>query len=143
MTYTSKSETTINASADKVWEALTDPAIVKQWLFGTNMVVSEWVVGGKIAYKGEWEGKPYEDKGVIQEIELGKKLVTTYWSNFSGVPDSPENYQVVSYELFPEGDGTKLVITQQGAKTEEAAKHSEGNWNGVLSSMKQLLEKIN
>lgn len=141
MSYTSKSEIVINASSEKVWQALTDPAMVKQWLFGTDMSVSEWAVGGKVSYKGEWDGKSYEDKGVIQEIEMGKKLVSTYWSSFSGLPDAPENYQVMSYELFPEGQGTKLVISQEGSKSEESAKHSEGNWNQVLQSLKQVVEK--
>lgn len=139
--FIAKSETIINASEEKVWEALTNPEMVKQWLFGTEMSVTEWKAGGRISYKGVWEGKPYEDKGEILEIEPGKKLVSSYWSNFSGLPDVPENYQKVSYLLEPAGDGTKLIIIQEGSKTEESAKHSEGNWNSVLQSMKQLLEK--
>lgn len=139
--FTAKSESLIKASREKVWEALTDPAIVKQWLFGTNMSVTAWEVGGKISYKGEWEGKTYEDKGEILEIDPGKKLVSSYFSGLSGKPDLPENYQKVSYELEPAGDGTKLTITQEGNATEESAKHSEGNWNQVLEAMKKTLEK--
>jgi uncharacterized protein YndB with AHSA1/START domain len=82
-TFSSKSEIIINAPAAKVWEALTNPEMVKQWLFGTEMSVTDWKVGGKISYKGEWEGKAYEDSGVIQEIEPGKKLVSTYWSGMA------------------------------------------------------------
>lgn len=139
--FTAKSERVINASADKVWQALTDPALVKQWLFGTEMSVTAWQVGGKVTYKGEWEGKSYEDKGTILEIEPEKLLVSTYWSSMSGKPDVPENYQKVSYILEPSGDKTKLIITQEGNITEESAKHSEGNWNQVLESLKKIVEK--
>jgi uncharacterized protein YndB with AHSA1/START domain len=113
--------------------------MVKQWLFGTEMSVTDWKVGGKISYKGEWEGKAYEDSGVIQEIEPGKKLVSTYWSGMSGKPDVPENYQLVSYILTPEGEGTKLAIVQE-AQSKESAEHSESNWNQVLTMLKKVAE---
>ncbi len=138
--FTSHAETIIHSPAEKVWQALTDPTLVKQWLFGTEMI-ADWKVGGQIRYKGVWEGKAYEDKGTVLELVPDQKLVSTYWSGFSGLPDVPENYQTVVYELFPEGTSTRLIITQEGNKTEESAKHSEGNWNQVLASMKQLLEK--
>jgi uncharacterized protein YndB with AHSA1/START domain len=136
---TAKSETIINADASKVWQALTDPNLVKLWLFGTEMT-ADWKVGGQIRYKGVWEGKEYEDKGEILELMPEKKLVSTYWSGMSGLPDAPENYQIVSYELTPVDDQTKLTITQTGNMTEESAKHSESNWNQVLESLKKIVE---
>jgi uncharacterized protein YndB with AHSA1/START domain len=114
--------------------------MVKEYLFGTQ-VESDWKVGSPITYKGEWQGKKYEDKGKILELEPNKKLVSTYWSSMSGKPDTPENYQTVAYELSPDGDGTKLTITQDNNATEEGKEHSESNWNGVLVKMKELLEK--
>jgi uncharacterized protein YndB with AHSA1/START domain len=139
--FVSKASATINAPMAKVWQALTDPKMVKEWLFGTDMHVSNWEVGGEITYTGQWEGKSYQDKGKIVEIVPEQKLVSTYWSSFSGLPDAPENYQKVTYQLSQDGDGTKIEITQEGSKTEEQAKHSEGNWRQVLGSMKKILEK--
>ena len=136
----SKSEAVFKAPASKVWKALTDPALVKQYLFGTNMEVSEWKAGGKIRYKGVWEGKEYEDKGEILKYEPEKILLSTYWSGFSGKPDIPENYQVVGYELSPAEGGTKLTITQDNVASEEGKKHSEDNWNMVLSNMRKVIE---
>lgn len=52
-----KVEITINAPATKVWEALTKPEIIKQYMFGTN-VVSDWKVGSTVVWKGECQGKP-------------------------------------------------------------------------------------
>lgn len=141
MSFTAKAEILLEASPSKVWKALTDPEMVKQYLFGTEMSVSEWAEGGKITYKGVWEGKVYEDKGTILIYEPEKKLVSTYWSGLSGKPDAPENYARVEYDLINEGDGTKLIVIQDNNPTEESAKHSEENWKMVLQKMKEMLEK--
>lgn len=140
MSYTAKAEVVINAPAAKVWQAIVDPAMVKQYLFGTDMSVTEWAVGGKVSYKGSWEGKSYEDKGEILEIEPEKKLVSTYWSSMGGTEDKPENYMKVSYVLEPAGDGTKLTLTQENAPTQDSADHSGENWKMVLAGMKKLVE---
>jgi uncharacterized protein YndB with AHSA1/START domain len=137
--FTAKSSIVVNAPASKVWEALTNPEMVKQWLFGTDME-ADWRVGGKIFYRGQWEGKQYEDKGEILDLEPEKKLVSTYFSGMSGKEDKPENYSKVTYELTPEGEGTQLTITQENNPSEESAKHSEGNWNQVLVKLKEIAE---
>lgn len=131
---------TIKAQPASVWDALTNPALVKQYLFGTN-VQSDWQVGSPITYTGEWEGKAYEDKGTIVEVIPEKVLVTTYWSSVSGTPDTPENYKTVRYELTPNGQETSLTVTQDNNKSQEEADHSTQNWNTVLQGMKNLLEK--
>ena len=138
-TYVAKAAITINAPASKVWDALTKPDLIKQYLFGTE-VTTDWQVGSPITYRGTWEGKTYEDKGKILQIEPAKLLVSTYWSSLSGVPDIPENYQTVRYELSAESDGTRLTITQDNNDTQEAAAHSEQNWKMVLDGLKRLLE---
>jgi uncharacterized protein YndB with AHSA1/START domain len=138
-TYIAKAAVTINAPASKVWDALTKPDLIKQYLFGTE-VTTDWTVGSPITYKGTWEGKAYEDKGKILQIEPGKILVSTYWSSFLGVPDLPENYQTVRYELSAEGDGTRLTIVQDNNATQQDAEHSEQNWKTVLDGLKKLLE---
>ena len=130
----------INASAAKVWDALINPQIIKQYLFGTN-AISDWKVGSKIVYKGVWQGKAYEDKGVILRMEPQKVLETNYWSGFSGLPDVPQNYQKVTYRLSKEKKGTKLTITQGNIATEESKAHSEKNWEMVLQALKNLLER--
>ena len=129
----------ISVPPSRVWEALIDPELIKQYLFGTE-VTSDWQVGSSITYKGIWEGKAYEDKGKVLQIELGKLLVSTFWSSLSGVPDAPENYQTVRYELMANDGGTRVTITQDNNATKEDASHSEKNWNVVLEGLKKLLE---
>ncbi len=94
--FTGTARTVIKAKADKVWDALTNPELIKQYLFGTE-VVSDWKVGSSIIYKGVWEGKPYEDKGTIKELIPNRLLSTTYWSSISSGEDKPENYLLVKY----------------------------------------------
>lgn len=137
--YTAEARTTINAPATKVWAALTNPALIKQYFFGTN-VVSDWKVGSPIVYRGEWQGKSYEDKGTILEFDAPRKLVTTHWSALSGVPDVPENYHTVTY-LLDERDGhTEITLQQDNNASEEEKQHSEENWSMMLKALKALLE---
>jgi uncharacterized protein YndB with AHSA1/START domain len=138
-TYTAAASTTINAPASRVWEALTKPELIKKYMFGTD-VISDWKVGSPIVYKGEWQGKPFEDKGQILEMEPEKRLVSTHWSPLSGVPDVSENYHTVTY-LLAEADGrTEVTIVQDKNASEEEKAESEANWKAMLDGMKKLLE---
>jgi uncharacterized protein YndB with AHSA1/START domain len=138
--FIAKAEVSIQASARKVWEALTKPELIKQYLFGTE-VTTDWQVGSPITYRGEWKGKAYKDKGKIVQIEPEKLLVSTFWSSLSGLPDAPEHYKTVTYKLSAKGGVTTLTLTQDNNDTEEAANHSAANWNMVLGKLKALLEK--
>lgn len=119
----------INASPARVWKALTDPTMIKQYLFGTE-AVSDWKEGSSIKYKGVWQGKTYEDKGKILKVIPENLLVSTYWSSMSGLPDKPENYKKVTYGLINANQGTKLTITQDNNASEEekATPSKTGKW---------------
>jgi uncharacterized protein YndB with AHSA1/START domain len=132
--------TTINAPASKVWDALTNPSLLKQYMFGTD-VISDWKVGSEIIYRGEWQGKPFEDKGKILEMKRERSLVSTHWSPLSGVPNTPENYHTVAYRLKENDGKTEVTVTQDNNASEEEKEHSEQNWRQMLEGMKKLLEK--
>lgn len=134
-------EVTIDTTPEKVWEALTKPEMIKQYLFGTE-AITDWKVGSEIIWKGVWQDKAYEDKGTILQFIPNELLETTYWSSMSGVAESPENYKKVTYQLLKEGDDTRLILTQDNNSTEEEKNHSEQNWRMVLDGLKKLLEKI-
>ena len=138
-TVTAKATITIDAPTSKVWDALTRPDLVKQYLFGTD-VITDWKVGSPIRYKGVWQGKAYEDKGKVVQFVPGKLLVSTFWSSLEGLPDTPENYKTVTYELTAQGSQTQLTISQDNNDSEEAARHSEQNWQMVLGGIKKLVE---
>jgi uncharacterized protein YndB with AHSA1/START domain len=138
-TYTAVATVIINSPASKVWEALTRPELIKQYMFGVD-VISDWRVGSPITYRGEWEGKSFEDKGRVLEVKPEKSLITTHWSPLSGVPDSPENYHTVSYQLSEKNGRTRVTISQDKNATEEEKEHSERNWTTILNGLKNLLE---
>ncbi|MBV7530391.1 SRPBCC domain-containing protein [Chitinophaga sp. sic0106] len=61
---TATAEVFIQGDEKQVWKVLTDPAAIKQYMFGTQ-VKSDWEKGSAIVWQGEWKGQAYEDKGVI------------------------------------------------------------------------------
>jgi uncharacterized protein YndB with AHSA1/START domain len=131
-------QVTIKAPVKKVWDALTNPKIVKQYFFGSDMV-TDWKVGNSIIFQGEYEGKPYKDKGIVLEYSPNKSLSYSYLSNWSGLEDKPDNYLIVTYKVKETPNGTELAITQTNYDAEKA-KHSEGNWKGLIDELKTIVE---
>lgn len=140
MTTTARAALHVDASRERVWHALTDPDTISRFMFGTR-VETDWREGSPIRYRGEWEGRPYEDKGTILEIVPGDRLVTSYYSPLSGKPDEPASYQTVSYFLADDGDGTLVTITQDGCADDAEAERMSGNWSAVLASLKSVVEE--
>lgn len=133
-------EITVDAAPEKVWSALTEPALVKEVMFGSD-VSTDWKVGSPITWKGEWEGKPFEDKGKVLEVVPNKLLRTTHFSPLAGKPDKPENYHEVTYALTAVDGKTKVALTQTNNPTRDSAEHSEGNWKMMLDNLKKVAER--
>jgi uncharacterized protein YndB with AHSA1/START domain len=136
---TARAATTIDAPVDRVWDALINPSTIKQYMFGTN-VTSDFKEGSPILFKGEFQGKAYEDKGVILKMKPQQMLRYTHFSPSSGLPDKPENYHTVTIDLVKQGQQTLVTLTQDNNPTEEAKDHSEKNWRMMLDGLKKLLE---
>ena len=137
---TARASTSIHASNDAVWKALVDPAAIKQYMFGAD-VASDWREGSSITWKGEYNGKSYEDKGRVLEVERGRRLKYSHFSPMSGKPDKPENYHTVTIELAGDGDETRVSLSQDNNADEKAREHSEKNWSSMLSGLKEYVEK--
>jgi uncharacterized protein YndB with AHSA1/START domain len=129
----------INAPSAKVWDALTNPETIKQYMFGST-VTSNWKPGGTITFSGEWQGKPYEDKGVILRAEPRRILEYTHFSPLSGLPDVPENYHTVTIELSEENGVTAVTLSQDNNATEQVREYSEKNWGIMLAGLKKAVE---
>jgi uncharacterized protein YndB with AHSA1/START domain len=129
----------IDASPGKVWTALTDPEQIEKYMFGSQ-VVTDWQPGSPIVWKGEYQGKKYEDKGEIVEVEQARRLKLTHFSPLSGDEDTPENYHTVLYELEERGQKTHVSLSQDNNSSEEAAEHSRANWEKMLAGLKEVVE---
>lgn len=134
-----KASIAVDAPRSAVWDALVSPAALKKFMFGST-VVSDWKEGSPIVFKGEWEGKRYEDKGVIRQFKPGRTLQYTHFSPLSGLADKPENYHTVTIELSSEGSGTRVSLSQDNNPTDQEREHSEKNWGTMLAGLKKYLE---
>jgi uncharacterized protein YndB with AHSA1/START domain len=129
----------IQAPPSKVWQALTDPDLIQRYMFGSR-VETDWQPGSPITWKGEYDGKSYEDKGEILEVVGGRRLRLTHFSPLSGEEDAPENYHTLLYELEEHDGQTRISLSQDNNPSEEAAEHSRGNWEKMLSGLKEVVE---
>jgi uncharacterized protein YndB with AHSA1/START domain len=137
--FIAKAETDVQAPVGKVWEAFVNPDMIRQYMFGTN-VVSDWKEGAPIVWQGEWQGKPYEDKGQILKLQPEHLLQYTHFSPLAGQPDLPENYHTLTIELTPQGSATHVTLSQDNNASAEEQAHSEQMWSSMLAGLKKFLE---
>lgn len=133
-----KTQATIHAAPEKVWSAITTPEVIQQFMMGAETHTT-WEVGSPIRWTGEYQGKKYEDKGVVKKFDPPRVLETTYWSSMQGKPDVPENYVTVTWELAAKDGATVLTITQT-VSSEDGVEHAKQQWAGVLASIKKIVE---
>jgi uncharacterized protein YndB with AHSA1/START domain len=133
-----KASVTIDATRDAVWRALTDSATVERFMFGAK-VASDWREGSPITWRGEWQGRRYEDKGTVLEARPGRRLRYTHFSPLSGLPDVPESYHTVTIELSGDGPRTEVTLTQDKCPGEQARKEYEKNWSAMLSALEKVV----
>ena len=135
-----KKTITIDAPVTAIWKALTDPGMIKQFFFGVE-TTGDWKEGNTIFYKGEWQGKKYEGKGKVLQVEDQKILRHSYWSNMSGLPDLPENYHIITYGLSAENGHTTLNLKEENLTDEVMKERSDKLWDTVFDNLKKLVEK--
>jgi uncharacterized protein YndB with AHSA1/START domain len=108
-------------------------------MFGSQ-VETDWKPGSQIRWKGEFEGKSYEDKGEVLEVEPGRRLKVTHFSPLTGQDDVPENYHTVTYELAEHDGHTHVSLSQDNAGSEQEAEHSSATWQQMLDGLKKQVE---
>jgi uncharacterized protein YndB with AHSA1/START domain len=94
-----------------------------------------------IRWSGEWNGKPFRDKGKILAIEPGRQLRVSHYSALGGQPDVPESRHVVTYDLTAEGDRTRLLLNQENDSDEAMVAESEKTWSMMLDALKKVAER--
>ena len=143
---TVKKEIRLNAPAERVWQALTDPEQTKKYMFGCK-VLSDWKIGSSLTWEGvSAEGKKTVFvKGSVVDIDDGKLLKFTTFDPNSGFEDIPSNYTTVTCQLTKSGESTLLSveqgdfahITEGNKRYEETAK----GWDFALAGLRDLVEQ--
>lgn len=142
-----KNSIDIQAHATIVWDALVNPEQTKKYMFGCE-AISDWKIGSPLIWKGSYEGKEMVFvKGSILDIQPKKLLKYTIIDPNSAIPDVPENYLNVTYQLLESNGKTNLTVIQDGFENaaegekryKEVYNNGEG-WNPILVQIKQLAE---
>ena len=131
-------ERTFNAPVAKVWKALTDVAEMRQWYFDLKEFKAE--PGFEFEFVVEHEGMTYHHLCKVTEAIPQKKIAYTW--RYKG----HEGDSLVTFELFPDGNKTRLKLTHEGLETFPktpafARKNFMGGWTELIgSSLKKFVE---
>jgi len=131
-------ERTFNTPVGRVWKALTNVEEMRQWYFNLKQFKAE--VGFEFDFVVEHEGMTYHHLCKVTEVIPQKKLAYTW--RYKG----HEGDSLVTFELFADGDETRLKLTHQGLQTFPktaafARKNFEAGWTAIIDSeLKQFLE---
>jgi uncharacterized protein YndB with AHSA1/START domain len=132
-------ERTFNAPVERVWKALTDVEQMRQWYFDLKKFKPE--VGFEFEFVVEHEGMTYDHRCKITEVVPQKKIAYTW--RYEG----HEGNSLVTFELFADGDKTRLKLTHKGLETfpktpAYARENFEKGWTQIIGSeLKQFVEK--
>ncbi|MFH6934210.1 SRPBCC family protein [Flavobacterium sp. FlaQc-30] len=136
---TNISTTILNASIEKVWNALTKPELVKQWQYGSELI-TDWKTGNEIRFRNEWQGQVFEQWGSILEIVPNQKIKYSLFFPRPELEDKPENYFIMSYILSEENNKVKLQIIQEDNRPGAIQEEPQDDENPILQSLKTLVE---
>ncbi len=137
---TSDSTVKIVAPRRKVWRALIEPDLVKQWQYGSDLLTT-WEVGTPIVFRNEWNGQVFEQKGTVLEFSPESRVKYSLFFPRPDLQDIPEHHFFMTYELS-ESDGVTSLLVRQEDPRPSAADESTGGEEGpdVLPSLKELVE---
>lgn len=125
-------------SPSEVWEYLTKPELIEQWLMKNDF---KPLVGHKFRFTFTAKpGSPYE--GVVQcEVLEVKPFTKLSYSWNGGTLDKSRKFNsVVIWTLVPKNNGTELQIQHDGFEAlEDILNHTNG-WNSCIKKIEQLLE---
>ena len=132
--------TSISASRKQVWDALVTPESIKQYMFGAD-VESDWEKGSPITWKGDFNGRKFEDHGEILEIDPECLLRYSHFSPLSGKEDRAENYHTVTIEIWGLGDRSTVMLTQDNIAVADERNESQKIWATMLEGLKKVVEE--
>jgi uncharacterized protein YndB with AHSA1/START domain len=132
--------TYIAATPDKVWQALTDGTLTRQYWYGRR-IESDWKVGSTVTFWYDTEdGEAVSDRGIVLESNPPRRLSYTWHVEFADELRD-EHPSRVTFEIEPSGKEVKLTLTHD--EFEPGSKILDGvrsGWPAILASLKTMLE---
>jgi len=125
-------------SIEKVWQALTDVNSMREWYF-PQLQKFEPIVGYKFVFNDD--NAAYHKEWMVTKVIAGDSFAHS-WA-YKGYPGGSE----VIFDLFAEGNSTRLRVTQTGLESFPDDAHFkkerfEWGWETLLGhNLKQLLER--
>jgi len=133
-------EVTINATAARVFEALTDPEQRRLWWgrdgrFQTTLVESDLRVGGKFKMSGTGFGRPFTVTGEYRAIEPPRLLAFTWLPSWqAGTSET-----LVRFDLSETDGVTTVRVTHSGITPEGLEAHQ--GWAQILAGLRSFAER--
>ena len=134
-------ERVLGAPAEKVWRYLTEAELRSQWFMGGTdatgvgefdlLVDHDNLSDEEVSYPENYaasKGATWTEK--VTRFEPPRLLETTFQGGKNGI---------VTYELFPEGDKTRLVLTHSGITSGTGAQDFGSGWNSHLTVLEERL----
>jgi uncharacterized protein YndB with AHSA1/START domain len=129
--------THIAATADKVWQALTEGELTQQYWDREN--VSDWIAGSSWEHRRLDVARTIELTGTVLESSPPHRLVLT-WARPQDA-DDPARVSRVSFDIQPEGDGVRLTVRHADLQPDsEMLRAVRQGWPKVLANLKALVE---
>jgi uncharacterized protein YndB with AHSA1/START domain len=127
----------IKTTPERLWQAITDPAMRSEYNFGVG-VHSDWTPGSR------YQGIPRQSpelviaEGENLEVDPPRRLVQGFRALWSDAVKG-EGTSRVTWEIEPIGDSCRLIVIHDQLR-EGANAELYGGWPMVLSGLKTLLE---
>ncbi len=132
---------TIHAAAATVWQPLTKPHLMQQWMAESELeIFTDWTVGSPFTIRGELHGIPFTNNGTVLQFIPEQQLQYSHLSSISQLPDRAENYSVVGFQLTPVAEQTNLTVTVTNFPTQAIYKHLAFYWPVAVNILKRLVE---
>lgn len=129
--------TFIRTSATELWNALTDPEVMRKYWFGFYQE-SDWHAGSSWTLMHP-DGR-VADTGEIVESDPPKRLILK-WRNEFKAELKAEGYSQCVFEIEPAADAVKLTVTHSIERDKSKLIQAvSGGWPRILSNLKSLLE---
>lgn len=130
----------IGAAPDRVWQALTDGALSRQYWYGRR-VESDWKVGSTVTFWYDTEdGEAVSDRGIVLESKPPRHLSYTFHVEF--IDEFKDAHPSrVTFGLEPLGEETRLTLTHDEFEPKsQVLEACRVRWPVILSSLKSLAE---